>query len=56
MIRPSLRGGRGPAAPRSGQVDDSGPGYCGTASGGIWCPRRAGWQAPRRRTRRPYVP
>ena len=30
MIRPSLRRGRGPAAPRSGKDDDTGPGYYDT--------------------------
>ncbi len=29
-MRPSLRRGRGPAAPRSGEDDDTGPGYYDT--------------------------
>jgi hypothetical protein len=54
MIRPSLRRGRGPAAPRSGKDDDTGPGCYGTPPGGIWRPPPSRAAGPRRRTRRPF--
>jgi hypothetical protein len=45
MIRPSLRRGRGQAAPRSCKDDDTGLDYYDTLAGDIWHPRRAGQQA-----------
>jgi len=36
MIRPSLRRGRGPAAPRSVEDDDTGLDYYDTPAGNIW--------------------
>ncbi len=38
MIRPSLRHGRGPAAPRSRKDDDTGLDCYDTLVGGIWRP------------------
>jgi hypothetical protein len=55
MIRPSLRHGRGPAAPRSCKDDDIGLDYYDTLADDIWRPpsRAAG---PRRSTGRPDGP
>jgi hypothetical protein len=52
MIRPSLRRGRDPAAPRSNRDDDTGLDYHDKPAGGIGAPR-AEPARPRRRIRRP---
>ena len=55
MIRPSLRRGRGPAAPRSSRDDDTGLDYYDKPADGIGAPR-AEPGSPRRRIRRPGGP
>jgi hypothetical protein len=56
MIRPSLRRGPGPAAPRSGKDEETGLGYYGTPAGDIWRPAPSRAAGPQRRTRRPDGP
>ncbi len=56
MIRPSLRRGRCPAAPRSCKDDDTGLDYHDTLADDIWRPAPSRAAGPRRRTRRPDGP
>ena len=52
MIRPSLRRGRGPPAPRSGKDDDTGLDHYDTLADDIWRPAPSRVAGRRRRTRR----
>jgi hypothetical protein len=53
MIRPSLRRGRGPAAPQSCKDDDTGLDYYDTLAGDIWRPRAEPGSRPAAAPRRP---